>query len=192
LQYSSSKKENFNFWHVHTLRSVFVNSPPPKPEIILTNFFAEPTVLLVPITSRGINSFYLVFYRICYFAYHVIISSILWLYEDSVCIYKFIQGRVVMNAEWIFGHINLFISERDYKDIVDFFHSDSIQWLWTIFYYVYRFIYLKKPKKKNQNNSGRIFGRRRRQLRDNIFLHFKSCMFCYKHLLLRSTHPFTN
>jgi hypothetical protein len=28
LQYSSSKKENFNFWHVHTLRSVFVNSPP--------------------------------------------------------------------------------------------------------------------------------------------------------------------
>jgi hypothetical protein len=29
-----------------------VNSPPPKPEVILTNFFAEPTVLLVPITSR--------------------------------------------------------------------------------------------------------------------------------------------
>jgi hypothetical protein len=29
-----------------------VNSPPPKPETILTNFFAEPTVLLVPITSR--------------------------------------------------------------------------------------------------------------------------------------------
>jgi hypothetical protein len=28
-----------------------VNSPPPKPEVILTNFFAEPTVLLVPITS---------------------------------------------------------------------------------------------------------------------------------------------
>jgi hypothetical protein len=24
----------------------FVNSPPPKPEVILTNFFAEPTVLL--------------------------------------------------------------------------------------------------------------------------------------------------
>jgi hypothetical protein len=39
-----SKKANFNFWHVHTLRSVFVNSPPPKPEVILTNFFAEPTV----------------------------------------------------------------------------------------------------------------------------------------------------
>jgi hypothetical protein len=35
-----------------TLRSVFVNSPPPKPEVILTNFFAEPTVLLVLITSR--------------------------------------------------------------------------------------------------------------------------------------------
>jgi hypothetical protein len=34
------------------LRSVFGNSPPPKPEVILTNFFAEPTVLLVPITSR--------------------------------------------------------------------------------------------------------------------------------------------
>jgi hypothetical protein len=31
-----------------------VNSPPPKPEVILTNFFAEPTVLLVPITSRAI------------------------------------------------------------------------------------------------------------------------------------------
>jgi ABC-type transporter Mla maintaining outer membrane lipid asymmetry ATPase subunit MlaF len=31
-----------------------VNSPPPKPEVILTNFFAEPTVLLVPITSREI------------------------------------------------------------------------------------------------------------------------------------------
>jgi hypothetical protein len=31
---------------------LFVNSPPPKPEVILTNFFAEPTVLLVPITSR--------------------------------------------------------------------------------------------------------------------------------------------
>jgi hypothetical protein len=30
-----------------------VNSPPPKLEVILTNFFAEPTVLLVPITSRG-------------------------------------------------------------------------------------------------------------------------------------------
>jgi hypothetical protein len=31
--------------------------PPPKPEVILTNFFAEPTVLLVPITSRDyINS----------------------------------------------------------------------------------------------------------------------------------------
>ena len=29
-----------------------MNSPPPKPEAILTNFFAEPTVLLVPITSR--------------------------------------------------------------------------------------------------------------------------------------------
>jgi hypothetical protein len=26
--------------------------PPPKPEVILTNFFAEPTVLLVPIISR--------------------------------------------------------------------------------------------------------------------------------------------
>ena len=35
------------------MRSVFVNSPPPKPEVILTNFFAEPTVLLVPITSRA-------------------------------------------------------------------------------------------------------------------------------------------
>jgi hypothetical protein len=34
------------------VRSVFVNPPPPKPEVILTNFFAEPTVLLVPITSR--------------------------------------------------------------------------------------------------------------------------------------------
>ena len=31
---------------------VTVNSPPPKPEVILTNFFAEPTVPLVPITSR--------------------------------------------------------------------------------------------------------------------------------------------
>ena len=31
-----------------------MNSPPPKPEVILTNFFAEPTVLLVPITSRGV------------------------------------------------------------------------------------------------------------------------------------------
>jgi hypothetical protein len=30
-----------------------VNSPPPKPEVILTNFFAEPTVLLVPITNRA-------------------------------------------------------------------------------------------------------------------------------------------
>jgi hypothetical protein len=29
-----------------------VNSPPPKPEVNLTNFFAEPTVLLVSITSR--------------------------------------------------------------------------------------------------------------------------------------------
>jgi hypothetical protein len=33
-----------------------VNSPPPTPEVILTNFFAEPTVLLVPITSRVIKS----------------------------------------------------------------------------------------------------------------------------------------
>jgi hypothetical protein len=30
-----------------------VNSPPPKPEVILTNFFTESTVLLVPITSRA-------------------------------------------------------------------------------------------------------------------------------------------
>jgi hypothetical protein len=29
-----------------------VYSPPPEQEVILTNFFAEPTVLLVPITSR--------------------------------------------------------------------------------------------------------------------------------------------
>jgi len=34
-----------------------VNSPPPKPEVILTNFFAEPTVLLVPITSRDVCLF---------------------------------------------------------------------------------------------------------------------------------------
>jgi hypothetical protein len=34
-----------------------VNSPPPKPEVILTNFFAEPTVLLVPITSRDKAAF---------------------------------------------------------------------------------------------------------------------------------------
>jgi hypothetical protein len=33
-----------------------VNSPPPKPEVILTNFFAEPTVLLVPITSRVVGT----------------------------------------------------------------------------------------------------------------------------------------
>jgi hypothetical protein len=32
-----------------------VNSPPPKPEVILTNLFAKPTVLLVPITSRDTN-----------------------------------------------------------------------------------------------------------------------------------------
>jgi hypothetical protein len=38
---------------MHTLRSVFVNSLPPKPEVILMNFFAEPTVLLVRITSRA-------------------------------------------------------------------------------------------------------------------------------------------
>jgi hypothetical protein len=34
-----------------------VNSPPPQPEVILTNFFAEPTVLLVPITSREFTGF---------------------------------------------------------------------------------------------------------------------------------------
>jgi hypothetical protein len=51
--------EIFVFWQLfwiqngrHSKRSIFVNSPPPKPEVILTNFFAEPTVLLVPITSR--------------------------------------------------------------------------------------------------------------------------------------------
>jgi hypothetical protein len=32
-----------------------LNSPPPKPEVILTIFFAEPTVLLVPITSRAVT-----------------------------------------------------------------------------------------------------------------------------------------
>jgi hypothetical protein len=46
------KMKKINVCHVHTLRSVFVNSSPPKPEVILTNSFAEPTVLLVPITSR--------------------------------------------------------------------------------------------------------------------------------------------
>jgi hypothetical protein len=35
-----------------------VISPPPKPEVILTNFFAEPTVLLVPITSRAFDRVY--------------------------------------------------------------------------------------------------------------------------------------
>jgi hypothetical protein len=49
---------------VHTLRSVFVNSPIPKPEVILTNFFAEPTVLLVPITSRD---FMTLNRTLCYF-----------------------------------------------------------------------------------------------------------------------------
>ena len=34
-----------------------MNSPPPKPEVILTNFFAEPTVLLVPITSRDCGTY---------------------------------------------------------------------------------------------------------------------------------------
>jgi hypothetical protein len=29
-----------------------MNSPPPKLEVILTKFFAERTILLVPITSR--------------------------------------------------------------------------------------------------------------------------------------------
>jgi hypothetical protein len=29
-------------------------------------------------------------------------------------------------------------------------------------------------------------------VRDNIVLHFKSWMFCYKNILLISTHPFTN
>jgi hypothetical protein len=38
-----------------------VNSPPPKQEVILTNFFAKPTVLLVPITSRV---YIIVIYRI--------------------------------------------------------------------------------------------------------------------------------
>jgi len=33
-----------------------VNYPPPKPEVILMNFFAEPTVLLVPITSRVLQT----------------------------------------------------------------------------------------------------------------------------------------
>jgi hypothetical protein len=37
-----------------------VNTPPPKPEVILTNFFAEPTVLLVPITSRVADIHYYV------------------------------------------------------------------------------------------------------------------------------------
>ena len=39
---------------MHTLRGVFVGSPPPGPEVVLTNFFAEPAVLLVPIASRAI------------------------------------------------------------------------------------------------------------------------------------------
>jgi hypothetical protein len=56
MEMSFCTPERFNFWHVHTLRSVFVNSPPPKPEVILTNFFAEPTVLLVPITSRAFGN----------------------------------------------------------------------------------------------------------------------------------------
>jgi hypothetical protein len=34
------------------LTKIQVKFSPPKPEVILTNFFAEPTVLLVPITSR--------------------------------------------------------------------------------------------------------------------------------------------
>jgi hypothetical protein len=43
-----------------------VNSPPPKPEVILTNFIAEPTVLLVPITSRvsGVLHKKIYFYKI--------------------------------------------------------------------------------------------------------------------------------
>jgi hypothetical protein len=37
-----------------------VNSPAPKPEVILTNFFAEPTVLLVPIISRAFAQFLII------------------------------------------------------------------------------------------------------------------------------------
>ena len=53
LQCSSSKEADFNFWHVHALRGVFVSSPLPGPGVVLAGFFAEPTVLLVPITSRN-------------------------------------------------------------------------------------------------------------------------------------------
>ena len=45
---------------MHALRGVFVGSPPPGPEVVLTNFFAEPTVLLVPIASRDVVMFYIV------------------------------------------------------------------------------------------------------------------------------------
>ena len=37
-----------------------MNSPPPKPEVILTNFFAEPTVLLVPITSLDVGKIHII------------------------------------------------------------------------------------------------------------------------------------
>jgi hypothetical protein len=46
-----------------------VNSPPPKPEVILTNFFAEPTVLLVPITSRDYDQ------AILFYIYQVLLVS---------------------------------------------------------------------------------------------------------------------
>jgi hypothetical protein len=53
-----------------------VNSPPSKPEVILTNFFAEPTVLLVPITSRAMCILFYQHYNLKTLFLDIIIHSL--------------------------------------------------------------------------------------------------------------------
>jgi hypothetical protein len=69
-----------------------VNSLPPKPEVILTNFFAEPTVLLVPITSRVYVSLRCSYDEVITTNNATIVVTI-WL---TVTIHRFLKWR------WIF------------------------------------------------------------------------------------------
>jgi hypothetical protein len=96
------------FWHVHTLRSVFVNSPPPKPEVILANFFAEPTVLLVPITSR---------------AYAILLFS-LWLH---FLVYTGCFSNLIFIDfnKWRCAYLNIFLTSYGHYSIFSYCNCNS-------------------------------------------------------------------
>ena len=81
-----------------------MNSSPPKPEVIFTNFFAEPTVLLVPITSRDFAGPEKLVSCLVYIDQLQIVdikrNIVLYLVINKLCLQR---SSVVTIAEWLDG-----------------------------------------------------------------------------------------